>query len=172
MFDETNLSFTTTALARPDILHRTYSSFSSKLRGINLKNLTLHINVDPIPNDMGAVTETIKVAKLFFKDVNWHIAPKPNYSSAVKWCWNAAMTKFIFHLEDDWELAAPFDMEKIWNKFEEDDRIVQVLLKAYAYEYEKFCLNPSVIIRRCYSIFGQALNDILFQNFQADHSTN
>ena len=44
-----NMDFTTTAVARPKILNQTLSSFSENLKGINLKDCRLIINIDPLP---------------------------------------------------------------------------------------------------------------------------
>ena len=45
-----NINFTTTATVRPDILEKTYKSFTNKLVGIDFSKTTIYINIDLLPN--------------------------------------------------------------------------------------------------------------------------
>lgn len=49
--DETSLSFTTTAMPRPELVRKVYESFTQNLAGLNLKQVALYINIDRSPND-------------------------------------------------------------------------------------------------------------------------
>lgn len=158
MFTGGNLSFTTTALVRPDILAKTYESYSRNLGGL-LGQCHLFLNIDRVPDDENGISETITVAKFFFKEVIWHVGKIPNYALALKWCWQNADTDFIFNLEDDWILSIPFDPMKAWNKFAEDSKVIQIALRGGWWPYDKFTLNPSFIIRRAYKTFGDLFTE-------------
>ena len=45
------LEFTTTACNRPEILEKTYKSFTTNLKDINFNKSTLYINIDPSPDN-------------------------------------------------------------------------------------------------------------------------
>jgi len=145
-----SLVFTTTAVGRPDVIQKTYRSFSKNLVGINLKNYRLVINVDPMPNRKSA-ERTVEVARTFFSDVEYRIPNKPNFTAAVQWCWSTADTRFIFHLEDDWRLTTRVKMDTLMQHFQRNLTPIQVLLRAYKYKYRKMALSPSIIRRNAYS---------------------
>ena len=138
-----SLSFTTTAMARPEIIERTYGSFKENLIGIDWSNTTLFINIEPLPNS-DAVNSVIEVARETFGNVEFRTPEEPNFTRAVSWCWKNADTDFIFHLEDDWVLVKKIHINELIKPFE-SHKVNQVPLRAYSYEYDKMCLSPSVI---------------------------
>lgn len=142
-----NLSFCTTAMARPDIVERTYASFQKNL-GIDLKSYRLCINVDPLP-DVNKVAKVIDVAKSFFGEVVYRTPKSGNFTDAVRWCWENADSEFLFHLEDDWELRQKFPLATLLKEFT-DDRVITVVLRAYKYKYDKIPLSPSIHRKKFY----------------------
>ena len=98
-----SLEFTTTACNRAELLDRTYSSYCSNLKGIDFRNSTLYINVDPTPNISG-IERVEQVAGKYFGNVVVNLASTPNFSKAVIWCFSQVKGRFFFHLEDDWQL--------------------------------------------------------------------
>ena len=100
------INFTITATRRPEILARTLESFDR-----NMGHLWPHeaiINIDPI--GPGTVRECIDIVEHYFGDT-MHCEPEtPGLGKAFKTVWQAAAdnkSKYIFHLEDDWELLRP-----------------------------------------------------------------
>ena len=93
-----SLEFCTTATFRPEIIDRTYKSFTDNLLGIDFKISTLYLNVDPIP--VGNTKEVIDVAKKYFGNVVYNIPEEPNFTKAIKWCWSQVKNEYFFNLEE------------------------------------------------------------------------
>tara|TARA_B100001778_G_C18597478_1_gene635526 strand:- start:1140 stop:1766 length:627 start_codon:yes stop_codon:yes gene_type:complete len=154
-----NVSFTTTACSRPEILRKTYESFSSNLTGIDFSKSTLYINIDPVP-EAEKQQATLEVAKSFFGNVVHRTPDKPNFTAAVNWLWSQADSDYIFHLEDDWELLRSIGMNDVLKRFDDPD-ILEVAFRAYKYPYKSLCLSPSVWRKSLYKRFAGKLNEEL-----------
>ena len=50
------------------------------------------------------------VARKYFDQVLYNVPEKPNFSKAFKWIFRQSQSKFVFHLEDDWELLRDVDL--------------------------------------------------------------
>jgi len=146
------MDFTTTAVARHAVFDRTLASFSKNLKGVDMKECRLVVNVDPLPakGDRQAVVD---VAKKYFKEVKYNFPSKANFTAAYNWILSNAETEYIFNLEDDWELFVPINVNKIINCFK-DKNMLQVLLRAYRYHYRTCALSPGIWHRRFYSAVG------------------
>jgi hypothetical protein len=144
------LDFTTTAMRRPEILRKTYESFSTNLKGIDFSESTLYINIEPLPEEIPA-SEVVKVAESFFGHVIVCESKKCNFTAAVKWCWKNTTRNYVFHLEDDWILLSRLKVGQLIKRL--NPPIVQVALKAYTYKYNKIALSPSLLS-------GQFVRDI------------
>jgi len=140
------IDFCTTATVRPQIVKRTFESFTSKLTGIDFSNVTLYLNVDPIPASRPAQS-VIKVAKRYFGNVVANVPETPSFASAVSWCWSNTTSRFVFHLEDDWVLIQNVNIRQLVRILRERSYLYQVVLKAYHYPYERQrpCLSPSLL---------------------------
>lgn len=160
-----SLEFSTTAMVRPKILSRTYSSFCKRLRGVDFSQCTLYLNVDPLPaeDDPMAVVE---MAKRYFGNVVHRIPENPNFTAAVQWCWSQVTGPYVFHLEDDWILRRDIIMKEmikqVTGKYKER-RVIQVFLRAYPHlDRRKVCLSPSLLsgdfVRKASEIFDISLN--------------
>jgi hypothetical protein len=126
-----NIDFTTTSCCRYDLLSRTYNSFVSNFAGINFKQSTLFLNLDHYEG-FGDVEKSIEVAKSFFGNVVHNVSEQPNFAKAVKWCWsNDFNTDFVFHLEEDWQLLKPVEIDDLINVFKKNDSdVVSVRLRS------------------------------------------
>jgi hypothetical protein len=148
----TPLEFTTTATQRPDILEQTYASFSKGLKGVDFKSSTLYINIDPLPvKDKSK--EIIDVAEKYFGKVIPNIPDEPNFCKAVKWCFAQPQGKMFFHLEDDWEIVRPVNIDDLQKRMFPPTRkvnrrkIVNVILRAHSVlgvNDHRVCLSPSL----------------------------
>ena len=146
------MDFTTTAVVRPQILDRTLGSFSKNLKDINLKECRLVINIDPLPPNRRK--HVIQVARKYFGEVKYNLPKQANFTAAYNWIWSNAKTEYIFNLEDDWELIKPISIKKILYFFEKNNKLLQVIIRAYKYTYTTCALSPSVLHRRFYSAVG------------------
>ena len=97
------MEFTTTACNRPELLERTYSSFTKNIKGLDFKKCILYINVDPSPHGQN-IEKNEEVAKKYFGKVIVNYPDKPNFARAVIWCFTQVRGEYFFHLEDDWVL--------------------------------------------------------------------
>lgn len=150
------ISFTTTALARPEILEQTYKSFSNNIEGLDMSECTLYINIDPVPNNK-LQEETLLVVKKYFNNVSYRMPEQPNFTNAVNWCWSSANTPFIFHLEDDWILLKKINISSIFDLFDKMGAL-EVILRAYATKYNKLALSPSIWKHSLYKTFAGKLD--------------
>lgn len=150
------LSFTTTSLARPEILEQTYASFLNNIEGADMSKCTLYINIDPIPysNKIGSLQKsTLAVAKKYFNNVVYRLPEQPNFTDAVNWCWSSAETPYIFQLEDDWILLKKININNILSLFNKKSAL-EVILRAYTAKYTKLALSPSIWKYDLYKTFA------------------
>ncbi len=144
--DEKTLSFTTTAMPRPELIETTYSSFSRNLQGIDFKKVTLYLNVDSFPdkNEDHKRQEVVDIARKYFGNVIVNLPDSPNFAMAVKWCFSKIETFYNFHLEDDWQLISPISISS-FNQFFVPPHVQQVGLRAWKFVRSDFWLSPSII---------------------------
>ena len=150
------MDFTTTAVARPKILDRTLASFNKNLRGVNLKECRIVINIDPFPRKANRKA-VIQVAEKYFKEVKYNLPKVASFPAAYKWVFSNAETEYIFNLEDDWELRSKIEISKIMEYFKKNPKMIQVLLRAYRYHYRTCALSPGVWHMKFYEAAGKNL---------------
>lgn len=152
------LDFTTTAMARPDIVDKTYESFNKNLKGINLKDCRLFINIDPLPTNVDR-NEVTKISEKYFSVVIPNYPDKPNYTAAYNWIWSNADSEFIFNLEDDWELLREISIKELLEYFKKYPSLMEVALRAYSYKYRACPTSPSIMHRRYYKAVAGKLDE-------------
>ena len=150
------MDFTTTAMPRPHIVDKTFKSFNKHLKGINLRDCRLFINVDPAPTGVKRKLVT-KVGQKYFGEVISNYPEEPNYAAAYKWVWSHADTKFIFNLEDDWTLSVDVDVPKLLEYFNVHKKLYIVALRAYKYKYMSCPTSPGIMHQRYYKKLGENL---------------
>lgn len=143
--DHTTLSFTTTAMPRPEIVRRTFQSFTRHLWGLDFSKVTLYLNIDRLPGgiDDDKRAEVLDIARRFFGTVVVNMPETPNFAAAVKWCFSQVTGPFNFHLEDDWELLAPVKLSTIEKMFL-PPHVQQVALRSRPNVRQDFWLCPAV----------------------------
>jgi hypothetical protein len=148
-----SMDFTTTAMARPALFDRTLNSFSSNLKDVDLKECRLFVNVDPLPPKVDRM-KVVEVGQKYFGEVIYNFPDTANFTAAVNWIWKSAGTKCIFHLEDDWQLVKPIVVEDLLVAFKKNKKLLQIILRAYRYNYGTCVLSPSIIHKRMYKAVG------------------
>ena len=124
-----DVEFTTTACIRPDVLEKTYKSFSKNLVDMNLKDFTLYINVDPLPEKSPfSRKDVVAVAKRYFGTVVANMPDEANFCRAIKWLWHQPKSKYVFHIEDDWQLLKSIPFSDILKRFKKYRGLYQVRL--------------------------------------------
>lgn len=139
-----------TATLRPEVLDLTLHSFSRNLLRQPDK-VRVILNVDPIGDMTRSQDEVVRTCKRYFPIVIARTPPEPSFSKAVKWCWEQVQTDMFLHLEDDWLLKRPIDLDQIVAAFEQDRNIASVRLNRDSNPARDpvwspyFSLNPSFI---------------------------
>ena len=152
------MDFTTPAMARHEIVDRTFASFSKNLKNIDLKKCRLFINVDPLPKN-GKQKEVVKVVKKYFGEVIYNYPTKANFSAACNWLWSNAESTCIFHIEDDWVLNQPVDVNYLLKFFEKYKKLLTIQLRAYRFKYDKIALSPCIMHKNLYQAVGGNLRE-------------
>ncbi len=144
--NENTLSFTTTAMPRPEIVQATYDSFTKSLRDLDFSKVTLYLNIDSFPEkrDDHKRQEVVEIAKRYFGNVVANMPDTPSFAAAVKWCFSKTELPYNFHLEDDWELLIPFHISS-FNQFFMPTHVQQVALRSRGNVRQDFFLCPSLI---------------------------
>jgi hypothetical protein len=138
------ITFTTTATIRPDLINTTYFSFSTNLTGINLRDCTLVLNVDPMPTDkLFDRNNVVETAQKYFGKVVVNFPENPNFPTALKWVWSNTDTKYVFNLEDDWTLSRQVDVNYLIGMLEKNPQALGVSLNAYLFNMNPFRIRLS-----------------------------
>lgn len=122
------LEFITTSCNRPELLSRTYASFTKNLEGIDYSKSTLYINIDPAPNN-DKFQKICEIAKKYFGNVVINNPKEPNFARAVNWCTSQTKSNHVFYLEDDWELSININIHDLIKIMNNDSNIKQVQLR-------------------------------------------
>jgi hypothetical protein len=157
---EETLTFTTTAMPRPELIEKTYASFQRMLLDIDIKKCTLFINIDSFPNqeDKAKKDDVISIARRYFGNVIPNTPVTGNFPLAVKWCFSKIETYYNFHLEDDWELLTPFKVS-LFNQFFVAPHVQQVAFRAWKHAGSDFWLSPSFIRGSFCRAIAEKMND-------------
>ena len=153
-----NISFTTTATNRIEIIEKTFQSFSSRIIDLDFKTCKLYINIDPLPIADGR-HEVVEMSKKYFGEIVANTPEKANFTRAVNWLWSTCVSDYAFHLDDDWVLLEDFRVRPLIKELDNNPKLLQCILRAYPREYAKACLSPSIIKKKLYSEIGGKLDE-------------
>lgn len=145
------LEFTTTACNRPEILEKTYKSFTTNLKDINFNKSTLYINIDPSP-DNNNITKNIEIAKKYFGKVIYNLPKESNFAEAILWCFNQVKGEFFFHLEDDWILLREINIDNMI-KLIKNEKLQCILNKKNIHELYEPSFIPSLFYTKIIKIY-------------------
>lgn len=133
------IDITTTATLRPKILNHTLETFCNKM--LTDKNrYRLIINIDPIGSDVYPKT-VLAVAKKYFDNVVVNYPSQPCFTQAVIWCWSQVQADYVFHLEDDWELLVPIDIDMMIDILDKNKRMASLRLNKFKTRKNKCSLK-------------------------------
>lgn len=149
-----NIDITTSATIRPGLLQTTLSSFRDNLLNNN-HTYRLIINVDPVGETDKTANGVIEVAKSYFDAVISRTPKSSCFARAVIWCWSQVESDLVFHLEDDWIMLRPIDLDKMLRTIDEFSNFDSFRLakqnqkcsKKRVEPYDRLSLNP-VFIRK------------------------
>jgi hypothetical protein len=104
------LDIACTATKRPYIINQTFKSFTGKL--FNKHDCRLIINIDPIGDDIDT-DDVLDVCKIYFKEIVVNTPSEPNFYKAFQWVFSNCTSKYLYHLQDDWQLLKKVDLNKL-----------------------------------------------------------
>jgi len=104
------IDVTMTATLRKSIVTKTLLSFRRMFTQDH--DYTLYINIDPIGEDI-LPEEIYLIAKQYFNKVVPNYPKTHGFCTAFKWCIENTTSDVVFHLEDDWELIRPFNINSL-----------------------------------------------------------
>ncbi|MFW6130611.1 MAG: hypothetical protein ACOC56_05440 [Atribacterota bacterium] len=166
-----SMEFCTTATCRHRILDRTYASFTQNIFGVNFRESTLYLNIDPVPDD--DPQKTVNVAKRYFKNVVVNIPNECNFSKAVQWGFSQPKKKHFFYLQDDWVLSGRVKIKSIIDMLgkcvyierplrsgvKKRCRIVVVNLRAYSIIRDyRICFSPGLFLTKWAKYFSKKMD--------------
>jgi hypothetical protein len=108
------IDIVTTSTIRPEIIDKTYASFTKYLLK-NMDDYRLLINVDPIGDKKSCQDDVLRIAKKYFKNVIYNFPDKPSFTKSVIWLWSHTTSDYVFHLEDDWVILQSVDINDMIN---------------------------------------------------------
>lgn len=123
------MEITITACQRHKVLEKTLATFRHNLFLGNVE--CTYINIDPVGPDK-TPTHCLDVARLYCGKVIARTPEKPNFSEAFKWAWSQVKSDYVLHLEDDWELLRPIDLQKIIELLETEPDLALLRLPQFA----------------------------------------
>jgi len=116
-----------TAVRRPEILKRTLSSFFRNCFATVADRCRLIINVDPVGEKI-ASWELCDIISAYFPHYVIGMPMTASFPHAFKWCWKWAAAPWVFHLEDDWELCAPVEIDAMIQMMEAHPKLASLRL--------------------------------------------
>jgi len=114
------IDIATTATLRPELLVKTFRSFWRNLFGYSRHSFYLYINVDPVGFTEDKIDTEYRfldiedICRNYFGDRYTMFTPQEaHFPSAVRRCWTmpTGFARFVFNLEEDWELQYPLDFD-------------------------------------------------------------
>ena len=160
LINSQNVCFTTTAMPRPELLEKTYDSFSKHIKWLDFKKIKLIINVDTPRmgfEDLQQRYDRInKVCNKYFGEVAINISNQGNFPDAVKWVFSQVDTDFAINLEDDWELLC--DLPVYICDFFTNKNIKQVGIRGSRNSVPRFVLSPSIMRADFCHFISRSLN--------------
>ena len=121
-----------TAVRRPEILHRTLESFKRNMFGsYKERKIKLIVNIDPVGGTTEHEEMMLDIIEDYFNEFQINFPEEASFPKAFKWCWNQVSAPFVFHLEDDWELIAKVDLQRLLHLLNSDPNLMIMRLPAF-----------------------------------------
>jgi len=142
------ITFTTTATYRPELLEKTFNSFTKKIKDLDFSKIHLIINFDPLPiYNLNKKNDLIQICKNYFGKVTFIFSNKGNFPLALKHVWEKTETEYVFNLEDDWILLEDIKIFDLLKILEKNPLAIGVNLNAYLFNLDKYRirLSPGIL---------------------------
>ena len=124
------IDVTITATHRHKLLDKTLSSFALNSNLFELTTKAI-VNIDPVGVDHNHINTVDVVSKHLHNSdyINrFNAPPEPSFPKAFKWCWSTTTSKYVFNLEDDWELLQHVDFQEMIDVMESEPDLASLRL--------------------------------------------
>lgn len=147
------LHVTMTAVQRAELLRATLTSFGDLLFADAARKgwqIAFFVNVDPVGPDgsFSPVQELFKEFS-FVHAAYFHFAPGCNFGRAVQTAWrmsqDAPCPGLILHLEDDWQLSQPVDLQQVAVLFRNHTRLASLRLPVAPSQTDSIDIGDNVV---------------------------
>jgi hypothetical protein len=113
---------------RPELLHKTLTSFSKDLFE-HFRVARFLVNIDPFAGDEQDHKEVRRVIDRFLPQAKVFEPETACFGAAVKRLWQNTSASIIFHMEDDWVLEKPLHPKKVFPLFDEATKQISLVTR-------------------------------------------
>lgn len=108
------IDVTLVSARRPDLVARTMKSFHANLF-TRLPVRRLFVNIDPIWGTEADDREVERICREVLPDTEqvYRRPAQAHFCRAVKWLWSQPSGEWFLHMEDDWDLVRPIDLDQL-----------------------------------------------------------
>lgn len=126
---------TMTATLRPELIKKTLDSHIKYLFA-TAAAARLIVNVDLAGAENRYMNQRLRdtldvIYSYPWRDVVLRIGVEPFFPAAFFWCFDQVLHKYVFHLEEDWEMLQDIDFDKMFELMEEEDDLVHLRLSEF-----------------------------------------
>lgn len=134
----------TDAPGRADLNRQSWETMKN-IFGLDLKQCTLYLNVDPVPGGVGP-EPTVRMASQFFGKVVVNYPEKPDFATALRWCLSQPTTEYLLHFESDWSVDEFVSIFVLADMLQADPSLSCVNIRAYGFrnDDDRICLSPGL----------------------------
>jgi hypothetical protein len=115
---------------RPSILNRTLKTFTKNLF-LDKSRFRFIFNIDPVGENC-LPEDIVDIASTYFDNILYNIAETPSFPKAFIWCWQQASSDYLFHMNEDWELVRPLDIDVMIDLLEKNKNLACLRLNKMA----------------------------------------
>ena len=146
--DIPEIDVTMTLMPRPALLAHTLATFRDRLRGFRWQSCIANLDRPPgVPDERyaKAAAACLLLLNRTFECVGFWESGESRFPRAVRRVWAASTAPVVFHLEDDWELLCPVELDAALASWQ--DGADEITLRAYDrwQRSTRFMLTPSLI---------------------------
>jgi hypothetical protein len=119
--EKNKIDITMPTTLRPGILDKTLKSFTSNVF-TDKDRYRFIFNIDPIGENCNQ-EDVVKIVNKYFDNILYNMAEEPSFPKAFKWCWDQVEADFVFHMNEDWELLRPININNMINILKENKNL-------------------------------------------------
>jgi hypothetical protein len=87
--------------------------------------------VDNVGSERHKAEDVLSVCSKFFDNIKFQFSGHPFFPSAFVWCWKNTTEKYVFHLEEDWELQREVNFKEFMEIFKANPKLAHLRLSFF-----------------------------------------